>query len=272
MGDFCADAYRIITGADIGLINGGGIRGDIDEGDITFNELLGIFPYSNKTCVSEVTGQQLVDLLEYAFVLYPEENGTFQQVSGISFDFDPLLPQPVKVDENEEFVSVEGNRRISDVKVLNSETGEYEPIDLNGKYTLASHGYLLMENGGGTTMLKGSTLLADTGILDVELLENYITESLSGVVGKEYAQSQQRINILDEYIPLRKSFEDKGYEVIWSASEPKKILVNTPDSTIIFMADTNIVTVNGSAFESDRMAYIENGRTYISADCLSYCK
>lgn len=152
MGDFCADAYRIITGADIGLINGGGIRGDIDEGDITFNELLGVFPYSNKTCVSEITGQQLVDLLEYAFMLYPEENGTFQQVSGISFDFDPLLPQSVKVDGNEEFVSVEGNRRISDVKVLNSETGEYEPIDLDGKYTLASHSYLLMENGGGTQL------------------------------------------------------------------------------------------------------------------------
>ena len=39
MGDFCADAYRVITGADVGFINGGGIRGDIDEGDITFNEL-----------------------------------------------------------------------------------------------------------------------------------------------------------------------------------------------------------------------------------------
>lgn len=272
MGDFCADAYRIITGADIGLINGGGIRGDIDEGDITFNELLGVFPYSNKTCVSEITGQQLVDLLEYAFMLYPEENGTFQQVSGISFDFDPLLPQSVKVDENEEFVSVEGNRRISDVKVLNSETGEYEPIDLDGKYTLASHSYLLMENGGGTTMLKDSTLLSDTGILDIELLENYITENLNGVVGKEYAQSQQRINILDEYIPLRKSFEDKGYEVIWSALEPKKIIVNTPDSTIIFMADTNVVTVDENNFESDRIAYIENGRTYISADCLNFCK
>ena len=82
-----------------------------------------------------------------------------------------------------------------------------------------------MENGGGTTMLKDSTLLSDTGILDIELLENYITENLNGIVGSEYAQSQNRINILDEYIPLRKSFEEKGYEVIWNALEPKKILL-----------------------------------------------
>ena len=272
MGDFCADAYRVIAGADIGFINGGGIRGDIDVGDITFNELLGVFPYSNKTCISEVTGQQIVDLLEYGFMLYPDENGTFQQVSGISFDVDAQIPHSVKVNENEEFVSIEGARRISDVKVLNSETGEYEPIDLNGKYTLASHSYLLMENGGGTTMLKGSKLLSDTGILDIELLENYITENLNGIVGSEYAQSQNRINILDEYIPLRKSFEDKGYEVIWSALEPKKIVVNTQTSTIIFMADTNIVTVDNNVFESDRMAYIEDGRTYISADCLDFCR
>lgn len=272
LGDFCADAYRVITGADIGLSNGGGIRAGIDVGDITFNELLGVYPYNNKTCIAEVTGQQLVDLLEYGFMLYPDENGTFQQVSGISFDVDPEIPHSIKLDENEEFVSIDGDRRVSDVKVLNAETGEYEPIDLNGKYTLASHGYLLMENGGGTTMLKGSKLISDTGILDVELLENYITENLNGVVDKRYEKSAGRINILDEYIPLRKNFEEMGYEVIWTKEEPKKIVVNTSESTIIFMAGTNTVTIDGAVYESDRTAYIKDGRTYISADCLEFCK
>ena len=272
LGDFCADAYREITGADIGFINGGGIRNDIDTGDITFNEILGVFPFANKTCISEVTGQQIVDMLEYGLVFYPEENGSFQHVSGIKFDFDPQIKHSVMLDENQEFVSVEGARRVSDVEVLNQETGAYEPIVLDKKYTLASHSYLLMEYGGGATMFKGAKLLSDTGILDVELLESYITENLNGVIGGEYAQSQNRINILDEYIPLRKSFEEKGYEVIWNALEPKKIIVKTGNSTVIFMADTNIVSVNGLEFESDRMAYIENGRTYISADCLDFCR
>jgi len=272
LGDFCADAYREITGADIGFINGGGIRNDIDTGDITFNEILGVFPFGNKTCISEVTGQQIVDMLEYGLIFYPEENGSFQHVSGITFDFDPQIKHSVMLDENQEFVSIEGVRRVSDVKVLNQKTGMYEPIALDRRYTLASHSYLLMEYGGGATMFKGSKLLSDTGILDVELLENYITENLNGVVGKEYAQSQQRINVLDEYIPLRKSFEEKGYEVIWNALEPKKIIVKTGNSTVIFMADTNVVTVDENNFESDRIAYIENGRTYISADCLNFCK
>jgi len=272
LGDFCADAYREITGADIGFINGGGIRNDIDTGDITFNEILGVFPFANKTCISEVTGQQIVDMLEYGLVFYPEENGSFQHVSGIKFDFDPQIKHSVMLDENQEFVSVEGARRVSDVEVLNQETGAYEPIVLDKKYTLASHSYLLMEYGGGATMFKGAKLLSDTGILDVELLESYITENLNGVIGGEYAQSQNRINILDEYIPLRKSFEEKGYEVIWNALEPKKIIVKTGNSTVIFMADTNVVTVDENNFESDRIAYIENGRTYISADCLNFCK
>lgn len=272
LGDFCADAYREITGADIGFINGGGIRNDIDTGDITFNEILGVFPFTNKTCISEVTGQQIVDMLEYGLVFYPEENGSFQHVSGIKFDFDPQIKHSVMLDENQEFVSVEGARRVSDVKVLNQKTGMYEPIALDKKYTLASHSYLLMEYGGGATMFKGAKLLSDTGILDVELLESYITENLNGVIGGEYAQSQNRINILDEYIPLRKSFEEKGYEVIWNALEPKKIIVKTGNSTVIFMADTNVVTVDENNFESDRIAYIENGRTYISADCLNFCK
>ncbi len=272
LGDLCADAYRVITGAVIGFVNGGGIRTNIDIGDITFNEILGVFPFGNKTCVSEVTGQQVVDMLEFGLIVYPEENGSFQHVSGITFDFDPQIEHSIKLDENQEFVSIEGARRVSDVKVLDKATGEYKPIELDGKYTLASHSYLLMEYGGGATMFKESKLLSDTGILDVELLENYITENLDGVVGAQYAESQNRINVLDEYIPLRKTFEDKGYEVIWNATEPKKIVVNTGDCTIVFMADTSIVTVDGNAFESDRITYIQDGRTYISADCLLLCK
>ncbi len=272
LGDLCADAYRVITGADIGMVNGGGIRTNIDIGDITFNEILGVFPFGNKTCVSEVTGQQVVDMLEYGLIVYPEENGSFQHVSGITFDFDPQIEHSVKLDENQEFVSIEGARRVSNVKVLDKETGEYVPIKLDGKYTLASHSYLLMEYGGGATMFKESKLLSDTGILDVELLENYITENLNGVVGSQYAESQNRINVLDEYIPLRKTFEAEGYEVIWNVAEPKKIVVNTGACTMIFMADTNTVTVDGNIFEADRITYIENGRTYISEDCLLLCK
>ena len=116
------------------------------------------------------------------------------------FQASPLtILSSVKLDENMAFVSVDGKRRVSNVKVWNKESGKYEPIDLNKKYTLASHSYLLMEYGGGATMFKDSKIINNTGMLDVELLEMYITENLGGVVGEEYAASQNRINVIDEH-------------------------------------------------------------------------
>lgn len=197
LGDFCADAFRLVTGADIGFINGGGIRDDIAAGEVTFNDILSVFPFNNRVCVIEATGQAIVDMLELGVLNYPNEDGTFQHVSGITFDLDATIPSSVKLDENMVFVSVEGERRVKNAKVLNTETGEYEPIDLHRVYTLASHNYLLLDQGGGASMFKGAKVVSDSGMLDVELLEVYITENLGGVVGSEYAASQNRINIVN---------------------------------------------------------------------------
>jgi len=197
MGDFCADAFRIVTGADIGVMNGGGIRADMSQGDVTFNDILNVFPWNNRVCVIEVTGQQFADLLELSVMLYPEENGGFQHVSGVTFDLNKSVASTVKLDENANFVSVEGERRVSEIKILNKETGKYEPIDLTKTYTLASHNFLLLEQGSGASMLKDAKVVSDSGMLDVELLEAYITNHLGGVIGEEYAQSQNRINITD---------------------------------------------------------------------------
>ena len=47
----CADAYRQIAGADIAFVNGGGIRADLPEGDITYEDILAVHPYGNHLCV-----------------------------------------------------------------------------------------------------------------------------------------------------------------------------------------------------------------------------
>lgn len=195
LGDLCADAFKYVTGADIGFINGGGIRTDIAKGDITFNDILSVYPFNNLVCVVEVTGQQIVDMLELGVMNYPQEDGTFQHVSGITFNIDDTITSSVKLDENLSFVSVTGQRRVGNVKVLNQTTGKYEPINLTQKYTLASHSYLLLEQGGGASMFRDAKVIRNDGMLDVELLEIYITEYLSGVVGEEYATSQNRITI-----------------------------------------------------------------------------
>ena len=195
LGDFCADAFRIVTGADIGVINGGGIRDNMEAGDVTFNDILSVFPFNNTVCMVEVSGQQIVDLLELGVMLYPEENGSFQHVSGITFTLDDSIPSSVVLDENGVFVSVTGDYRVRDVRVLDPETDTYKPLDPEGAYTLASHNYLLLDHGSGASMLNDSTVLLNNGMLDVELLEVYITDSLGGVIGEEYAASQNRITV-----------------------------------------------------------------------------
>ncbi|MBQ2742622.1 MAG: 5'-nucleotidase C-terminal domain-containing protein [Oscillospiraceae bacterium] len=272
LGNFCADAYREMTGADIGYANGGGIRANIEAGDITFNDLLSVFPYNNVVCVAKLNGQTILDFLELAMINYPEEDGQFAHISGLTYDVDPSVKSTVRLDENGAFVSVDGARRVSDVKVLNRETGVYEPIDEGKIYAFATHNYFLEDFGGGMEMFRNAKSVENLGILDVELLESFLTEKLAGKVSEKYKVAEERINFTDEYIPLRKTFEAKGYEVIWRAEEPKKIVVNTDHCTYIFMADTNIVTVDGEKYESDRIAYIEKGKTYISADCVALCE
>ena len=82
LGDLVADAYRNVMGADIGIANGGGIRADLEQGDITYEDIINVHPYGNEMCVAEATGQEILDALELGASKYPEENGGFLQVSG----------------------------------------------------------------------------------------------------------------------------------------------------------------------------------------------
>ncbi len=270
LGNLCADAYRIVTNSDIGMANGGGVRADVQKGDITFNDLLTVFPFNNQACVVEVTGSTLLDVLEFSVREYPNENGGFMQVSGLKFDFDPQVKSSVEVDEKDAFVKTCGERRVSNVFVLNSQTKEWEKLDVNQTYSVASNGFVVSELGDGYTMFKDRLSLTETGMLDIEILESYVTENLNGVIGEEYNVPENRINILDEYIPLRKTFEEEGCEVIWNAEDPLTIVVRKSNVIITFTAGTNIMMVNKALYKCDRTAYIENGTTYISKDCLSF--
>ena len=189
--DFCADAMRFTTGADIGIINGGGLRADIKAGDITYEDALNVYPYGNMICVVEVTGQQIKDALELGVKNYPEESGGFIHVSGMSYTIDSSVPSSVVLDEKRNFVGVSGEYRVKDILVGN------EPLDVNKKYTLASHNYWLKSGGDGMTMLTDNVLLKDEFMVDVDTLTTYVSQYLNGSVGQEYAdpKGQGRIVI-----------------------------------------------------------------------------
>lgn len=204
LGDLCADAYRFVLGngktgdeagpADIAFVNGGGVRADIDVGDITFGEVIAVHPFNNVGCVVEATGQEILDALEMAARVWPEENGGFLQVSGLSYTIDTAIASTVKTDDKKNFIEVSGERRVKDVLVGG------EPIDPNKTYTLASHNYMLLSGGDGINMFRDNKVVVQPVILDNQVLITYIQNNLKGTVGADYAEpyGQDRIQVLPE--------------------------------------------------------------------------
>ncbi|MBR2604088.1 MAG: bifunctional metallophosphatase/5'-nucleotidase [Clostridia bacterium] len=197
LGDLCADAYRAMGQADIAFVNGGGIRANINEGDITYGQIIKVHPYGNALCVVEATGQEILDALELSVCSLPGESGGFLHVSGLKFSVDMNVDSTVVKDEKKMFVEVAGDRRIKDVEVL-QEDGTYAPIDPNKTYTLACHNYLLRDMGDGYTMFADNNFLQEDVMLDNQVLINYIVEKLGGTVGGDYVDpyGQGRITII----------------------------------------------------------------------------
>ena len=194
LGDLCADAYRSQSGADIGIINGGAVRASIGKGDITYGDILNVHPFGNMMSVVEVTGQQILDALEWSSRMIPDECGAFLQVSGLSYEIHTGVPNSCKEDENGMCVSIGDQRRVQNVMV-----GD-QPLDPAKNYTVAAIDYILRNHGDGQTAFDGATVLQDSVKLDNQLLIDYITGTLGGDVGDGYAEptGQGRIMIVEE--------------------------------------------------------------------------
>ena len=185
LGDLCADAYRDQGGnTDIAFVNGGGIRVQLNAGDLTLNDILTVHPFGNSLTVIEVTGQQVLDALEWSVHSLPGEFGGFDQVSGITFEYDATIESPVIQDESKMFAGIDDTkeRRVRNVLVGG------EPIDPAKTYTLASHDYQLLNKGDGYTMFEGCNVLQESVKLDNQVLIDYITQTLGGVVSDGYDQ------------------------------------------------------------------------------------
>ena len=200
LGDLCADAYRAMSGAQIGIVNGGGVRDTIPAGDITYGQIIKVHPFGNMMCMVRTTGQHILDALELSASKLPKEFGGWLHCSGMKYTVDLNVDSTVVLSEKGEFVEVAGDRRVKDVVVLNSETGEYEPIDPDAYYTLACHNYKLKSCGDGYTMFKDDEFLLDEVMIDNQVLINYIIDVLGGTVGPEYADpyGEGRITIIEK--------------------------------------------------------------------------
>ncbi len=196
-GDFVADAYRAVTGADVAIANGGGIRAEIEIGGVSRKNLMDVNAFNNEMCVLEVTGQQIVDILEHGARKCPEVLGSFFQVSGMYFEIHTYRESPVITNSLGDFIEIDSTkpRRVQNVRV-----GD-EPIDLNKKYTLAGSTYVLLQGGDGLTMLDGAKIIEKDGLpCDSQMLIKYFTEHLNGTITAEKygnPDGDGRIKIID---------------------------------------------------------------------------
>ncbi len=194
LGDLCTDAYRFMTGADIALLGGGGIRVSIPAGDVTMKNMYEVFPFGNEICVVQATGQQILDALEWSSAAVPGESGGFMQVSGLSYEIHTYIDSTCTKDVNGMFTGVAGERRVRNVKVNGT------PIDPDALYNVAGNDYWFLNGGDGQTAFNGAERVDAGGMLDVQVLVDYLTRELDGVIGKEYSDptGQGRIVIVEE--------------------------------------------------------------------------
>ena len=202
LGNLISDAFRHVLGADIAYFNGGGIRSDIESGEITFNDILNVLPFNNTGVVVEVSGQTILDMLEVSVSKWPEENANFPHISGLTFSVN---------------TSGDSHNRVYNVKIQNSETKNYEAIELDRMYTVASNNFILLECGDGMTMFEGAKVISDTGILDIEILESYIVDHLGGVIDERYEVVNRHITFTEGEITYNPDVND-GYYVICIAA------------------------------------------------------
>lgn len=185
LGDLCADAYRTLLDADIAFVNGGGVRANLNAGEFTFGDVLNVHPFGNEACLVEVTGQQILDALEMGSRVCPDENGGFLQVSGLTYEIHTDMPANVIVGDDKMWQGPAGiPYRVQNVMVQNPETRGYEPLDLEKTYTLASHNYMLKDQGDGFAMFgtDNVNLLLDSVMIDNAVLINYVQTMPGGEV------------------------------------------------------------------------------------------
>lgn len=176
-GDLLCDAYRAISGADIALANGGGFRKGQTAGDWTYGDIAAMLPYDNYLWTVEATGATIMELLQKNTSILPLEDGSFPQVSGLRF------------------TAHVSDRTISDVEVLNSQTGAYEPIEPDKKYTVATIDYCV-SGGGFRDVIKNCTVIHRGKVLYRDILVEYLEKTLGGHVSNDYAEPQGRIKII----------------------------------------------------------------------------
>lgn len=187
-GDFAADALYYLFDemgleVDAAIMNGGGIRNDAVTGDITYKTCKDIHPFGNVACLLKVSGQQILDMLEWGARYVGEaESGSFLHTSGITYKIDTSVPNTMQTGENEAWQAAPQQYRVYDVMIYSRGTDSWQPLDTAAYYNLAGYNYNLRNLGDGFTMFEGAENILDYVMEDYMVLANYVCAFEDGIV------------------------------------------------------------------------------------------
>lgn len=220
LGRLITSAILDETGADISLTNGGGIRDSIKAGKITKGDIITVLPFGNYIVTKEVTGQDIIDALNFAM---SEANGGFPHFGGMNVS-------------TEKYVDENGTIRWRVVSV----DVKGEPINPSQKYVLATNDFTAV-GGDGYTMFENYPILNEYSALD-EALIRYISKiGADGIIeiDKEVRLAEAEIIEMDSLkerlelavkdgfkVELRKHNEEKTLVVLTKDGEKVEFLVN----------------------------------------------
>ena len=182
LGDFVADGIYTYFNeieelhCDIAIMNGGGIRTDVEAGPWSFKTCKTVSPFSNVACLMSVTGQQIQDALEFGARFAGaegKENGGFLQVAGARYTIHPMIPNTVQTNDKNVWTGSAATPRVSNVEIYDKTTGTYKPLDPNATYALAGMNYTLRNLGDGFAMFDGATLIKDYVSEDYLVMSSY---------------------------------------------------------------------------------------------------
>ena len=183
LGDFVADGiYSYFNEVeqlhcDLAIMNGGGIRADVDAGDWSFKTCKQVSPFGNVACLMSVTGKQIQDALEFAARFVGpdgQENGGFLHVAGATYEIHTNIPNTVQTDDKNVWIgSATGTPRVQNVKIYDKASGTYVPLDEGKTYALAGMNYTLRNLGDGFAMFDGAELIKDYVAEDYLVMSTY---------------------------------------------------------------------------------------------------
>jgi 5'-nucleotidase len=152
LGDMVADAQREATQADIALMNPGGLRSDLPAGAVTWGDILTVHPFANHLVTLDMTGRQLMGLLEEQ---WPGESGASTRIlktSGLYYSWDSTRPAGTHIG-----MACDSAR---------------QPLDLERHYRVTVSDFLAA--GGDNFELLPTLGPGEVGPLDSEALEQYL--------------------------------------------------------------------------------------------------